>query len=273
MKTKIRRSTFLALVATVLALVPNAGSARAEAEGKKTQLVVFAAASLQDAFTELGSQFEGTHGVEITFNFAGSQELRTQLEHGAAADVFASADQKQMAELVTASRVKAPIVFARNEPVIVVSHTAQEKIRKLADLPSAERIVIGAPEVPIGRYTLEVLDRASTSGLGEDFRKRVEARVVSRELNVRQVLAKVALGEADVGIVYRTDTRTIRDGVSIVTVPLDVNVIAEYPIAVVEGARHPESAEAWRDFVLSPDGQRVLGRFGFIPPTGGKKSE
>ena len=157
--------------------------------------------------------------------------------------------------------------------MIVVARESVEKIRSLADLPSAERIVIGVPEVPIGRYTLQILDRASATALGADFRARVEAKVVSRELNVRQVLAKVSLGEADAGIVYRTDARAARDGVGVVTIPLDVNVIAEYPIAVVSDAAHPALARDWVDFVVSVEGQRVLAKAGFIAPTGGTKRE
>jgi molybdate transport system substrate-binding protein len=127
----------------------------------------------------------------------------------------------------------------------------------------AERIVIGVPEVPIGKYALQILDNASRS-LGADFRARVEARIVSRELNVRQVLAKVALGEADAGIVYRTDIGTNRDNVSIVTIPPEMNVIAKYPIAVVRAAAHPKLAQQWVAFILSEPGQEILRGAGFI---------
>ena len=109
--------------------------------------MVFAATSLRDAFTAMGEDFGRAHpGVEVTFNFAGTQELRTQLEHGAAVDVFASADQVHMEALVHGSRASAPVVFARNEPVIVVATEAAASIRSIADLPSAARIVVGTPE-------------------------------------------------------------------------------------------------------------------------------
>jgi molybdate transport system substrate-binding protein len=231
------------------------------------KLVVFAAASLREAFTSIGNAFKKAHpGVELSFNFAGSQELRTQIEHGAPADVFASADRRHMEELRAQKRVASPVVFARNEPVVVVSKEQAPTLQAFGDLPSAKRIVVGGPEVPIGRYTLKILDNASKR-LGSDFRARVEAHVVSRELNVRQVLAKVTLGEADAGIVYRTDAATAGDGVTIVTIPAELNVIAEYPIAVVEGAAHTELARAWLGLVVSPDGQRALGRAGFLVPT------
>ncbi|NUQ75204.1 MAG: molybdate ABC transporter substrate-binding protein [Polyangiaceae bacterium] len=237
---------------------------------REARLVVFAAASLRDVFTSIGDEFKRSHpGVELTYNFAGTQALRTQLEHGAAVDVFASADQRHMDELLGASRVTNPVVFARNEPVIVVSSEGKCSVRSLADLPNATRIVIGTPEVPIGRYTLQILDRAQTT-LGADFRARVEAKVASRELNVRQVLTKVSLGEAQAGIVYRADALSAEGRVTVVHIPSEINVIAEYPIAVVNGAAHPQLARAWIDFVLSPEGQRVLTKAGFI--SGGRAS-
>jgi molybdate transport system substrate-binding protein len=228
--------------------------------------VVFAAASLRDAFSAISTTFERAHpGLKITFNFAGTQELRAQIEHGAAVDVFASADLRHMDELVRASRVETPVVFARNEPVIVVSSESAATLRSLADLPSATRIVLGTAEVPIGRYSLQILDRARAT-LGSDFRERVEARVVSRELNARQVLAKVSLGEAQAGIVYRTDVRSARGRVSVVSIPPEINLIAEYPIAVVSGAAQPEVAGAWVSHVLSPEGQGALATAGFAAP-------
>ncbi len=258
------------------------------------ELVVFAAASLRDAFTALGEDFERAEpGVKVAFNFAGSQELRTQLEHGARADVFASADQRHMQALVSRGRVEPSRVFAQNEPVIVVAKEhAHEitslgdetftlrvdsdvdrivtsagihgEITSLADLPRASRIVIGANEVPIGRYTREILTRAGRAQ-GSDFRARVEAKVVSRELNVRQVLAKVSLGEAQAGVVYRSDARTARDRVAVVTIAPETNVIADYPIAVVADSPHAELARQWIALVLSTEGQRVLSEHGFTP--------
>ena len=269
----------LSLLATVLVVgVGGCKRTAAPAAAAEDKLVVFAATSLRDVFTALGADFKRTHpGVELTFNFAGTQELRTQIEHGAAVDVFASADQRHMDELLRATRVKAPVVFARNEPVIVVTKEAAPSVHGLGDLPSLARLVVGTPEVPIGRYTLQILDRASTT-LGSDFRARVEAKVVSRELNVRQVLLKVSLGEAQAGIVYRTDTQAVQgkaaaqsnaatqDKVSVVTIPADLNVIASYPIALVTGTQSPGLARAWVDFVLSSAGQTTLSQAGFLPP-------
>jgi len=226
-------------------------------------LTVFAAASLRETFIGLGTTFERDHpGVTVRFNFAGSQELRTQIEHGAPADVFASADLRQMDLARSAALVEPPVPFATNAPVIVVPADNPGKVRSLADLASVKRLVIGTPEVPIGAYTLQILERARAQ-LGADFPARVQARVVSRELNVRQVLTKVSLGEADAGIVYRTDARSAGDRVRVVEIPPDINVVAEYPIATVIRAPRPELARQWVALVTGPAGQAALAEAGF----------
>lgn len=256
---------FLFLVTLVLGACGRAEPTPAPETGE-SELVVFAAASLRESFSTLGDAFKKEHpNVKVTFNFAGSQELRTQIEHGASVDVFASADQKHMNELFRAKRVKSPKLFAVNEPVVVVAKERSKTICALADLPNASRIVLGVPEVPIGRYALQIFDKASKT-LGGDFRSRVEARVVSRELNVRQVLSKVALGEADAAIVYRTDVASAKGAVEVVTIPPELNVIAEYPIAALEAAPHPELAKAWVALVLSEQGRQILATAGFRLP-------
>ena len=233
---------------------------------REDKLVIFAAASLREVFGSESEAFKKLHsGVGVAFNFAGTQEIRTQLEQGAPADVFASADERHMKALQASARVDASLIFAQNEPVMIVAKERTTTIRAFADLPTATRIVVGAPEVPVGKYTLQILDNASRS-LGSDFRARVEARIVSRELNVRQVLAKVTLGEADAGIVYRTDVGTNRDQVSIVNIPREMNVMAKYPIAVVRAATHPKLAQQWVTFILSEQGQGILRGAGFIVP-------
>ncbi len=227
------------------------------------QLTVFAASSLRDAFQDLGRSFEQQHpGTSISFNFAGSQELRTQVEHGARADVFASADPRTLRALAGAGLALEAQVFARNEPVIVVPAGNPAGIHSLADLPRARRLVVGAPEVPIGEYTVRILEAASRR-YGPAFGAAVEARVASRELNVRQVLAKVALGEADAAIVYRTDALASRGAAEVISIPPQLNVVAEYPIAVLRGAPRPGLARAFVELVLSSAGQAVLARHGF----------
>jgi molybdate transport system substrate-binding protein len=255
----------VAVVAGALALLGAVAVSAATDTPAPRELVVFQAASLKEVFARLALRFEKDNaGVKVITNAAGSQDLRTQIEHGAAADVFASADRKHMDALAAQGLVTAPAIFACNEPVVVVRAGLAAAIKTFADLPRAERIVVGAPEVPIGSYTLAILDKAGAR-LGADFRKHVEAKVASRELNVRQVLAKVSLGEADAGVVYRSDAIAARDKVQVVAIPPELNVTAEYPIAVVKAARAPALARRWIDLVRSPAGAAALREAGFVP--------
>jgi molybdate transport system substrate-binding protein len=227
------------------------------------ELTVFAASSLGDALQELGRRFAQEHrGATVAFNFAGSQELRTQLEHGARADVAAFADELQLQTLVREGLAGPPSIFARNQPALIVPKGNPAGLRSLRDLPRARRIVFGDPSVPVGAYTARVLD-AADARYGPGFRQAVEARVVSRELNVRQVLAKVSLGEADAAIVYRTDALAARNTVETVVIPAELNVEAAYPIAALRNAPEPELASAFVRLVLSPEGQAILARHGF----------
>jgi molybdate transport system substrate-binding protein len=251
-----------------LALLPllacgRSGAGSSNVNASEREVIVFAAASLEDAFSTLAASFRASHpGVEVKLSFAGSQKLVTQIEHGASFDVFASADTASADALVKAKHLGGVSTFAENELVIVVAPSAAAVVRDLADLPRAERLVVGTSELPIGRYTAEVLDRASGE-LGADFRSRVEARVASRELNVRQVLSKVVLGEAQAGIVYRSDALAAKGRVSVVQIPKPYNVIARYPIGVAERAPHPVLARAWVDLVRSSAGRAALSAAGF----------
>jgi len=150
--------------------------------------------------------------------------------------------------------------------VIVVPRGNPAGIHALTDLPKTKRLVVGAPEVPIGRYTVQIFDAAAKK-YGADLRAKLEASIVSRELNVRQVLAKVALGEADAGIVYRTDAQAAKDKVDMVNLPAGLNVIAVYPIAVVKAAPKPALAVAWTALALSAEGQQRLVAAGLLPAT------
>jgi molybdate transport system substrate-binding protein len=248
-------------LALLLVLAPAA-----QAAGKR-ELVVFAAASLREAFAGLGRVFERAHPpAQVVLAFAGSQELRTQIEQGAPADVFASADWKHMQALAAQKLVTAPRTFARNEPVLVVPKGNPAGLRTLRDLPRAARIVVGTPEVPIGGYALRILDAASAR-YGAGFRAAVEAHVVSREVNVRQVLSKVSLGEADAAIVYRTDAAAAAASVETIDIPKELNVVAEYPVAAIAQARERELARQFVELLLSPAGQDVLAQFGFARGT------
>ncbi|MBC8132902.1 MAG: molybdate ABC transporter substrate-binding protein, partial [Deltaproteobacteria bacterium] len=147
-----------------------------------------------------------------------------------------------------------------NELVLVVRPGSA--VKTFSDLAKAESVVVGAPEVPIGAYTAEILKKAAKR-YGPEFERRVQEHIVSRELNVRQVLAKVTLGEADAGIVYRTDALAAKGKATAIVIPSDLNVTAEYPIAALKAAPQPALAKAWIDLVISAAGKKVLADFGF----------
>jgi molybdate transport system substrate-binding protein len=263
---RLRLRVLGAFLPVLMLFVLDAGPTLAAPEqhqGTGTTVTVFAAASLRDVFGALGTAFEREHpGTKVQFNFAGSQELRTQIEQGAPADVFASADNKHMEAARKAGAVDVPTPFATNAPVIVVPVDNPGKVSSLKDLATVKRLVIGTPEVPIGNYTLQILEKAKSS-YGADFPTRVQAHVVSRELNVRQVLTKISLGEADAGIVYRTDARSAGEKVRVIEIPPELNVMAEYPIATVTRAPQPQLARAWVALVTGPTGQAALKAAGF----------
>jgi molybdate transport system substrate-binding protein len=240
--------------------------------GEAQELVVFAAASLREVFQSVALTFEKNHqNLKVRFNFAGSQDLRVQIEQGAKVDVFASADWKHMKLLATQNLVSEPAIFARNLPVLVVPKNNPAQVRSFADLPKVTHLVVGAPEVPIGAYT-ETIFAAAEKLYGKAFHEQILARVRSRELNVRQVLTKVALGEADAGIVYKTDALTMPDKVQIIDIPDEINIVAEYPIAVVTAAPHSDLARAFVKLVLSKEAQKTLAAAGFskVEPKGAK---
>lgn len=220
-------------------------------------ITVFAAASLSDAFTHLGAAFGAANPeTAVTFNFAASSELAAQIGEGAPADVFASADVANMTKAVDAGAVDAPRTFATNTLAIIVEPGNPLGITGVDDLADPDLVVvIGAPEVPVGRYAQRVFDQAG-----------VTVTAKSLEENVRAVVSKVVLGEADAGIVYATDVLVAGDTATGVAIPDDINVVAEYPIAVVHGASHEAVARAFVDFVLSPAGQTILRAHGFGAP-------
>jgi molybdate transport system substrate-binding protein len=232
-------------------------------------LTVFAASSLTDAFEEIATAFEAANpGVDIAFNFASSSDLATQLSEGAPADIFASANARQMTVATDAGRIAGrPYTFVKNRLVLIVPADNPADIQSLRDLANeGVNLVIAAPDVPVRDYTNTMLDRlAADPGYGEEYRTAFLANVVSEEENVRQVSAKVALGEADAGIVYLSDvTPDIADEVLALPIPDALNTIATYPIAVTNDSANPELAQAFVDFVLSDAGQDALVSWGFI---------
>ncbi|MFH8615612.1 molybdate ABC transporter substrate-binding protein [Streptomyces sp. NPDC017979] len=263
-----RRRTVVAALATAL-LLPlaaacgNDGSkedAGDSATGTgshppKAELTVLAAASLTDVFKTAGAAYEKAHpGTKVTFSFAGSQELAAQVRQGAPADALVTADTKTMDGL--SSDTGTPKVIAKNRLVIATEDGNPKKVDELKDLADPGlKVVLAAPEVPVGRYGQKILDA-----------QRIAVKPVSQEPNVRAVLSKVELGEADAGLVYKTDVATVPDKVDAIEIPDAQNAIAEYPAATLKTSKHGEAATAFVTWLAGPEAQKILQDAGFQKP-------
>lgn len=235
------------------------------------QLTVFAAASLSEAFGEIGVAFEAKHpGTKVTFNFAGSQQLLQQLAQGAKADIFAAANQAQMDKAIAEQLVDSANarIFAENRMVIVVPKQNLAAIHSLADLATpGHKLVLAAKEVPAGAYALQVLEKAGASAtFGSDFATsvlgNVVSNVVSYEENVRAVLTKVILSEADAGIVYQSDISATTE-VAAIEIPEAFNIAASYWVAPLKTSAHSTQAQQFVDFLFSEEAQTILTHYGF----------
>lgn len=261
----------LALLFAVLATACGGSGGGPSESGLASQLggslTVFAAASLTDAFSEIGEAFEAANPeVGVEFNFAGSSALRAQIEEGAPADVFASANTEHMGRLVEEDLVVEPTVFVHNSLVVIAPERNAAALETLADLAKPGlKLVLAAEQVPVGGYAREMLANADADPeFGTGFSDAVLANLVSNESNVKQVVAKVQLGEADAGIVYGSDvTPDVASELHAIEVPDSVNVVADYPIGVLKDASDPELAQAFVAFVLSTEGQTILAKWGF----------
>jgi molybdate transport system substrate-binding protein len=271
--TQIKRKDTRRLIGAMLVLglmvAMGGGAVAAEAPRLQGELTIFTAASLTDAFKEMATRIEQANpGTKLAFNFAGSPTLRTQLAQGARADVFASADEPNMVGAEKDGTIMGePRIFALNLLVVVVPAQNPASIKTLQDLTKPKiKLVLTHKDVPVGSYARQALEKMSHDpAFGHDFATRVLANLVSEETNVKQVASKVQLGEADAGIVYSSDvTPAIRSAVQVIEIPPEFNVIAKYPIALVKGARNETGARAFIEYVLSPTGQAILERHGFL---------
>jgi molybdate transport system substrate-binding protein len=248
-------SATLAVLALLLAGCASASPAAGNGAGGS--ITVYAAASLTGTFTMLGKDFERAHpGARVRFDFGASSTLATQIGQDAPADVFASAATDDMDDVVRAGRAVRPVVFARNRMEIAVPPGNPARISSVADLArSSVRVALCDPTVPCGAVAAKVFRNAA-----------VTLRPVSREADVKAVLAKVELGEVDAGVVYVTDVRAAGSAVAGVPIPDAVNASTDYPIATVLGSHDASLATAFADYVLSAAGRSVLAAAGFTRP-------
>ena len=268
-------ATFLASTLAGCASSSNSEAVGPSGEAARRTLVVLAASSLTEVFQEVGEEFrQANPNVKLVFNFAGSQRLRAQLELGAQADVFASADWQQMIPLAEQGLLLGePSSFASNRLALISPLPAQRDggplVGRLEDLVNPEvKLVLAAAEVPAGNYSRKLLELAETTGgMESGFAERVLANLVSEEPSVRSVAQKVALGEADAGLVYLTDARSegISSRVTVIPIPDQWNLSAKYPVAVLKDTEQLALARQFVEFLLSELAQAVLGQHGFGP--------
>ena len=243
--------------------------------GEARTLTVFAAASLTEVFQEIAVLFEQRNPkLSVELNFAGSQRLRLQLEQGAEADVFASANDQQM-EIARNSEliIGDPVAFASNKLALIVQRPNSGNIGSISDLANDGILLAFAhPVVPAGDYARQIIGKlAELPQFGADFERRVLDNLVTEESNVRSVLQKVMLGEVDAGIVYQSDARAV-NAISVVPIPGEANITASYPVAVLKESPNINAAGQFVDFLISVEGQAILEHHGFGPPLAGASS-
>jgi molybdate transport system substrate-binding protein len=264
----MRRTALLTVVAAVGLLLAGCGSStggsstQPSTSGSSSAVVsgtvnVFAAASLTEAFTKLGKQFEAAHpGARVVFNFGPSSGLATQINQGAPADVFASASTKNMDQVVTTGAASTPTNFAGNVMEIAVPAKNPANVTQLSDLAKSEvKVALCQSAVPCGTTAAKIFTNA-----------KLTVTPVTQEVDVKAVLTKVTLGEVDAGVVYVTDVRSAGAKVKGIVIPADVNASTQYPIATLTKAPNKATAQAFTNYVLSAEGASALDAAGFARP-------
>lgn len=265
--TLIDKRIFLSVLAALI-LVISAGFAE-----ELKELTVFTAASLTGAFGEIGQAYRNETNISVAFNFDDSQALRTQIENGAYADIFTSANKKQMNAVKADGLMNnsSVIIFTNNKLSMIVPKYNPGKISNLTDLAKPGlKIVIGTKDVPVGDYAMQIINKlGNDSAYGSEYKKNVLANIISQETNVNYVVTKVALGEADVGFAYISDvTENLASKVDKIEIPDKYNVIAEYHIGILKDSKYPAESEKFIELVTSDKGKTILEKYGFAPVEG-----
>lgn len=260
----MNKYAFVALFAA-LVLTMSAGFAQPSKE-----ITVFTAASLTGAFGEIGQIYENETNIHVSFNFDGSQALRTQIENGAYADIFASANQKQMNAVKNDGLMNnsSVVIFTRNKLSLIVPKGNPARIGNLSDLAKPElKIVMGTKDVPVGDYALQIINKlGNDSSYGPDYKAKVLANVISQETNVNYVVTKVALGEADVGFAYVSDiTEDLASKVDRIGIPEEYNINASYPMGILQESKYPAESQEFMNLAMSDEGKAILKKYGFVP--------
>lgn len=235
-----------------------------EGQSKDKEITIFVASSLTDAVTDITEMLESSNeGTTIRINFAGSKTLRTQLENGAHADIFISANEKHYNELLEQNILVKGRKILTNEMVLVVSNEASEMIKTLEDLKRPHRLILGDKGVPVGDYSREIICGLGKK-YGDDYEETVLENLVSSESNVRRVLMKVVLGEGDAAIVYKTDiTEDMIDKITVIDIPSEYNVTASYWIGLVNNDVISESVRECCTYFSNDKCCEVFESYGF----------
>jgi len=265
-------SPFIIISLILLAAILFAGCVGDQTQPEQTDLTVFAAASLTGVLNDIVKQYETLHpGVHIITNYDGSQALRTQIEQGADADVFLSANTKQLNAVRDQGLMENTTIglFAKNKLAVIIPASNPGNISTLQDLARpGTRLVIGTKDVPVGDYARQILKKmGNDTAYGPSYNTSVLNNVMSEETTVTGVVAKVQLGEADAGIVYETDiTPDNRDKFTVIAIPDKYNVIAEYPAGVVKSSGNKDEASRFIAYLKSEQGKAILVKYGFALP-------
>lgn len=258
-----------ALVLIMIMSLLLAGCSIAGAGQQRSEIRVFAAASLAESFTELAKEFEKKEGghAKIILNFAGSQTLKTSIEAGTKADIFASANRSNMEELKKKGLVDEDKVFVKNKLVLVKNRKSKYTVGSLADLTAEGlKIAVGDKRVPVGSYWEKALDKAlKDEVIDGTVLAGIEKNIKTRELNVKDVVSKVLVNEVDAGVVYRTDVNEENSKkLEFVELPLFEKFIADYPIAILKDSKGHPAVKKFYEYILSDRGKEVFARNKFI---------